>query len=166
MENRGQMQLSFGMIFSIILIVLFIAFAVYAIMKFLSIGETVEIAKFKDELQSDIDKMWKGSKGVNEESYFLPSKIKMVCFLDSETPGKGQNKEMYDELKWAHYETENLMFYPLDSVEGELRSMEIKHIDLAKTSEKENPLCFENNKGKLALTVSKNYGEVLVTITR
>ena len=62
-NKRGQMKLSFCMIFSIILILAFLAFTVYAIRKFLGIQTSVQIGKFGDDLQTDVDKMWRGSQG-------------------------------------------------------------------------------------------------------
>ena len=61
--KRGQMKLSFGMIFSIILIIIFISFAFYAIQKFLSIQNSVQVGKFVNEFQQNVDKIWKGSQG-------------------------------------------------------------------------------------------------------
>ena len=78
MNKRGQMNISFGMIFSIILIVVFIAFAFFAIQKFLDIQNSVQVGKFGADFQADIDKMWRGSQGSQENKYFLPSKIKYV----------------------------------------------------------------------------------------
>ncbi len=140
--KRGQMKLSFGMIFSIILIVIFIAFAFYAIKTFLGIQDEMKIGQFVNGLQSDVDKMWKGSQGSQEVEYLLPSKIESVCFKDDEY--------------------ENLIFRSDDFIGGK----EIKHINITKITEAENPFCIENVKGKVKMIIKKDYGEALVEIIR
>ena len=166
-QTRGQMKLSFGMIFSIILIITFIAFAFYAIQKFLDIQNAAQVAKFANDLQFDIDKIWKGSQGSQKKEYFLPSKIKYVCFIDYDplSSKKGPNENFYDELKQLFYETENLFFYPLGSDQG-LGAKEIKHIDLEKTTENENPFCTKNIKGKVSIIIKKDFNEALVTLSK
>ena len=72
------MKLSFGMIFSIILIVVFLFFTFFAVKKFLEIPRSVQIGKFKEGLQEDIDSIWRGSQGYQEVSYNLPKKIEKV----------------------------------------------------------------------------------------
>ena len=57
-DKSGQMKISFGMIFSIILIIAFLGFAIYAIMTLLEIIDNAKIAKFVEDLQGDVDKMY------------------------------------------------------------------------------------------------------------
>ena len=118
MTKRGQLNLSFGMIFSIILIIIFIIFAFYAIQKFLSWQNSAQIGKFKNDLQSDIDRIWQSSKGSQEKEYFLPTKIKYVCFADYEINdgARGNNRNFYDELELVYYGEENMFFYPSCSI--------------------------------------------------
>ncbi len=141
-DKTGQMKLSFGMIFSIILIVIFIAFAFYAIRIFLGIQDEMKIEQFGHGLQTDVDKMWKSSHGSQEVEYLLPSKIESVCFADDEY--------------------QNLIFHSEEFVGGK----KIQHIDIEKITEDENPFCVENIKGKIKMIIKKDYGEALVTITK
>ena len=163
--KKAQLKLSFGMIFSIILIIIFIFFAFYAIQKFISVQNSVQVGKFSSDFQNDINRIWKGSQGLQKKEYFLPKKIIFVCFADYSSAGRGENKEFYDELELVYYENENLFFYPVGSAEG-LNAKEMKHIDLTKTTETENPLCVENVKGKISFTIQKDFNEALVTITQ
>ena len=87
------MKLSFGMIFSIILIVIFIGFAFFAIQKFLGIQNSVQVGKFSNDFQLDVDKIWKGSQGSEEKEYFLPKKITFVCFTDYSSDKKGKDEK-------------------------------------------------------------------------
>lgn len=162
--KRAQMQLSFGMIFSIILIIVFVAFAVYAIIKFLDLQEGVQVGQFLNDLQNDVDKMWKSSQGSVEKDYRIPSGIDYVCLVDFNSPKRGDNLIYYDDLKMGFYEFENLIFYPVGS--AGVDSYNLRHINLSSITGIENPLCIPNVKGKVKLTIGMNPGNSLVTITR
>lgn len=139
-KKKAQMKLSFGMIFSIILIIIFISFAFYAILKFLDLQDSVKIAQFGDDLQSDIDKMWRGAQGEREVDYSLPTKITSVCFKDDEYG--------------------NMVFRSDKFIEGR----KIEHIDFEKTLAGEDSFCIENINGKIKMILKKEYGDALVTI--
>ncbi|HLC87186.1 MAG TPA: hypothetical protein VJH65_02850 [Candidatus Nanoarchaeia archaeon] len=165
-EKRGQTELSFGMIFSIILIVIFLVVGFYAVRAFIGIGQQTETAKFYDDLQDDINKAWKSSKVSEQQEYLLPGKIKKVCFVDFAASAEGRNQQIYENLNFGTDSlSHNILFYPTDAVEG-LSSKKIEHIDLIKITENENPYCIENTNGKVKLTIKKNIGENLVLIER
>lgn len=156
------MEISFGMIVSIILIIVFLLVASYAIGKFLGLQKSVQIGKFKENLQVEIDKIWKSSQGSKEFYISLPSRITKVCFVNFEANSIGKDNGIYDELKRGFYGSENLIFYPVGSGEG-LDSTIIEHIDLEKTTEKQNPFCAENTKGS-KIILKMDFGEDLITI--
>ncbi len=164
--KRGQLKLSFGMIFSIILIVIFLVFAFYAIKTFLGISDSAKTARFVNDLQADIDRVWKSAQSSQEQEYFLPSKIEYVCFVDFSVSNekKGSKSHFYDELKRNYFGSENMVFYPFGS--SELGSREIKNIDLIEITRYENPFCIQNTNGKAELTLVKEFDDALVTITR
>lgn len=141
MKKRGAIELSFGMIFSIILIITFIAFGIYGITKFLDLQKTIQVEKFLRDVQSDIDKMWKSSQGSQSVEYSLPTNINAVCFKEDEF--------------------ENLQFTSNKIIRGKM----ILHIDIAKTIGDKDSLCLPNVEGKVSMTLVKNFGDVLVTIT-
>lgn len=136
------MQISFGMIFSIILIIVFLAFAFFGIMKFGEIQNNVLINKFVDNLNNDIDKMWKSSRGAQEVTYDLPKKIKEVCFKD--------------------YEKENVYFVSDKNFEGGI----LKHVNFDETLGNKDELCFETQNKKITFVIDKFYEESLVTISK
>ncbi|MBM3228447.1 hypothetical protein FJZ20_00980 [Candidatus Pacearchaeota archaeon] len=162
--KRGQMNLSFGMIFSIILIVIFLVFGFYAIKAFLKFQDSATKGKFFDELKADVDRVWKSAESSQERTYFLPSKIVSVCFVDFSSSAIGRDAGIYSELKKTYYGTENLVLYPIGS--SEVESIRINNIDLIEMTKNENPFCIETNKGKLILTLSKNFNDALVTVKR
>ncbi len=162
--KKAQMKLSFGMIFSIILIVVFLWFSIYAIQKFLGIQRSIQITTFSENLQNDINKMWRGSQGSQEYEYVLPKRIKKVCFVDFNQSSRGRDKDIYSDLKMAYFGSENMIFYPVGSGEG-LDSKEIKHINIERITSADNPFCIDNIKGKIKMTIKMMPGENLVTIT-
>ncbi len=156
------MKLSFGMIFTIILIVAFMAFAFYAIQKFLGMQRTLEVGSFASTFQEDINRMWKSSEGSQEKEYYLPKRIEKVCIIDYSSNLRGKNKEIGDKLKQVFYEKENIFFYPLGSAEG-LDALAIEHLDLKEITKEENPFCIENS-GKIKVIIKKDYENSLVII--
>ena len=166
-RKRGQMNLSFGMIFSIILIIVFISFAFYAIGKFLDIQKSAKTGQFISALESDIDKMWRSSQGSQELEYSLPSSVDYVCFarFGEGVEGRGLRQDLYASLRFVHFDDENLFFYPVGSA-GAVNSVGMDNIDIISITGQENPYCIANIKGKVKLTVKKGIDENLVTITR
>ena len=81
------MNISFGMIFSILLIVFFIAFAFYGIKKFLGFQDTIKIEKFLDDLQSDVDRVWRGSQASQEKN--------RSCLLQGRKPAERISKPVF-----------------------------------------------------------------------
>ena len=159
------MSLSFGMIFSIILIIFFVSFAFFAIKKFIEIGNTAKITKFVNDFQEDIDKIWKSSQGSQEQEYFIPFKIKHVCFADYSNSGRGAKSQFLEELRSEFFESENIFFYPPGSSYG-MESKEMKHMDIGNMTLTENPSCIDNLNGKIKLTIEKNFGEALVRVSK
>jgi hypothetical protein len=143
--KKAQTQISFGVIFSIILIIIFIAFAVYGISKFLSVNKLAQIEKFKADFQADINKMWTSTQGSQSVEYSIPNQIQQVCFADGEF--------------------ENMYFIPSDYEGGVLKNVNIPET-IKSSKDKPKKLCIESSKGKISMTIKKYYNESLVTITK
>ena len=143
--------MSFGMIFSIILIIAFIAFAIYGIQKFLFFQQELKYRGFVEDFQLDVDKVWKSSQSSAEVTYNLPTKILGVCFVYECT-----------SLDYSCYsETDNLIF---ESNKRKFDSTFISHIDLTFTIGSEKRHCFENVDGKVSMLLKKSYGDSSVTV--
>ncbi len=165
MKKRGQMEISFGMIFSIILIIVFLAFAFYGIKTFLAFQDNAKAGKFFDQMQGDIDRIWReGFQSSEQQEYVVPSSANFVCFVDFSSSEKGVNSVFYTDLKRAYSGKENLVFYPV-KITG-FESKEINNIDIVKTTSGDNPLCIKTSNGKVILTLKKDIGEALVTIAK
>jgi len=156
LKKKGQLDLSFGLIFSVILIIAFFGFAIYAIIKFLGMKDKIDTERFLEDLQIDVDKLWKsGGHGTVNPSYFLPTKIKEVCFINLNSPKKGTRIGIYDELKDWSGENSNLVFYPIGSSKSSNYAM-IENINTENLAE--NPLCFKNNNGRINITLEQETG--------
>jgi len=160
--KRGQMHLSFGMIFSIILIIVFIAFAFYAIKKLIGVKGDIEAGQFIDTLQNDVDRVWRSTRTSEEFTYTAPSKISHVCFVDFSSEKRGRYQSFYNDLEFVFYENENLVFYPVRS--SDIESTEITHIDIQRITGVDNPFCIEKSKGEIKMTLKKDYNDDLVLI--
>ncbi len=142
-SKKAQVELSFGMIFSIILIIAFLAFAFYAIKKFIDFKDKAQIETFIDDLNSAIYKTWNSDQvSSKSEEYVLPKKIESVCFTDKE------NKNFYLKLK------------------NSFDRREIAHINIEKITQDEDPYCIENKNGKVKMILKKDSKESSVTIIR
>ena len=157
------MKMSFGMIFSIILIIAFLGFAFYAIKFLIDIQKTAQLGQFIDNLQEDVNGVWKSTQSSKKESYNLPGGIDYICFVDANARIRGQYRDFYDDFEMFYSEEKNMFFYPMNKA-GELDAMEIKHINIEKTTSSQNPYCIEKQDGKIEMILKKEFGENLVII--
>ena len=140
--KKGQMKMSFGMIFSIILIIIFLIIAFYAIQKFMGLQQNIQVNQFADSLKSDVDKMWRGSQGSQEFTYSLPSKTQSVCFVEDDF--------------------ENLVVKDKDG--SALLRTTISHIDIEKILNGSDKFCLEVKNNKVSIILKKEYGQTLVDV--
>ena len=163
--RKGQLKLSFGMIFSIFLIIIFLAFAFYAIKVFLGFQNSAKAGKFVSDLQSDVNRVWQSTQASELEEYPVPSGVDYVCFIDFSSDSRGENSVFYSEIKnGVDYINSNFAFYPVKYQED--WSGKIKNIDIQATTSEENPLCISVNNGKASLYLKRDYGEAQVTIAK
>ena len=134
MNKRGQLKISFGMIFGIILTIIFIAFAIYAASKFLNMSKGVQIESFNKNLQTDIENVWQSSQGSDIYVYPVPKSVIRVCFMADEQ----NNFRIIMEKSFKEYE--------------------LKYVDI--TEDK----CFTPESGKIKIRLQKDFNERLVSI--
>jgi len=141
MEKKGQMKLSFGMIFSIILIIAFLAFAFYGIQKLMAFQEQAKIVQFTEDFQRDLDRIHIATFASEEIKYSFPSAISSICIIDEDYSNFiFKSKKLFDEKTF-------------------------QHIDLEKTLDGRTSLCFEVVEGKVTLLLEKNYGEPQIKVS-
>ena len=164
-KKSGQMQISFAMIFSIILITIFLGFAFYAIKVFLKTGDSAKAAKFIDEFQGDIDRIWKSEVSSETIEYTVPSYVDLICFIDFSANANGKNEKLYAEINNSiDYLNSNFVFYPINY--NGYESAKITHLNIQKTTAMENPLCIQTNNNKVSVNLKKDYGENYITAGR
>ncbi|HLC31644.1 MAG TPA: hypothetical protein VJK51_03175 [Candidatus Nanoarchaeia archaeon] len=159
MRKRGQVQLSFGMIFSIIIIIATVAVAFYVLTRFVSLGNTISCSQFYAALQEEIDDAWNGesSKLVFEKA--APSDISAVCIgsLEANTV-LPKDRSIFLALKDEFRGSGNLYFYPLGSSCGGSSGFTLKHIQETSFG------CARVVDGKVSITVSKASNEGVVRL--
>lgn len=167
-KKRGQFEMSFGMIFSVFLIVIFIVVAFIAIKSFLSISCTTETGQFVIDLQKNIDEKWSGAGTDNfvfRRQVSGNCKLDYVCFYDSTQDAVGVNNQFFIDLKPKadkSGELHNFYFYPPQKFK--IPSTYLKHINLDSFNEKQNPYCIKPVNGVIEIKLSKGIKEDLVRI--
>ncbi|MCX8159014.1 MAG: hypothetical protein N3D20_01845 [Candidatus Pacearchaeota archaeon] len=161
-KKRGQVQLSFGMIFSIIVIIATVAVAFYAISYFLNLSRCTQTGNFYSLLQNEIDKAWAGEITQKIFSGKLPSGIKMVCLgnmsqsYDARLYGK-----IHQELKMISIAKNNIYLYPIwNACEGEFASKRLEHAKI------EEFFCINVKNNEVKIKLTKGSGEALVTLSK
>ena len=152
-NKKGAMELSFGMLFSIFLIIIFIAFAIYGIGKFLGLQKDIQTKTFVNDLQFDIDKLWK-SQGSQPVTYSLPANVEKVCFSEDDFGPTGVSSGVKDI---------NM------EIRGEklIGDYNVKHAKISEDFSKgSGGNCVSVENGKIKLQLEKDYGENLVTINK
>jgi len=158
-NKSAQMKLSFGMIFSIILIIAFLAVGFYAIKAFLNFKDDTLIVDFKLDLERDVDTAWRGNQYDKVHEYILPSKVDEVCLVREEP-----NLEMGEEFERYYTDDGNLYFFPLDK-NAKFQGAKIDHVtkSFGMAGSLENR-CFENENNRIKIRIKKDYGSNVVTL--
>jgi hypothetical protein len=158
-DKRGQQALgmSFGMIFSIFLIVVFIFVAFMAVSYFLDIGDSAGVGLFYEELQEAVDDVLSSQEAVRSFDIDLPSGIERVCFanLSAEITNYGED---YDNIERYEVYEANVFLVPSENAEN-MAWKWIDGIDVSKTVAKSNPYCIDVDEG---LTLTKGFYDRLV----
>ncbi len=135
--------MSFGMIFTIILIIVFIVAAFFAIRYFLNFQKQVEINQFNQNVQEEITNMYKSQYGEKAINLRVPSKAEKICF-----------RKILSKVEMTiHFS--NLL--------PEIVSLE--HVDIEKTFLESEEFCKEVADEKVKFALTKEYGEILVSIS-
>lgn len=159
--KRGQLDISFGMIFSIMLIIAFIGLAIYVIVMFLGVKKCTEAGFFGKELQDEVDRAWNSDETSATLSFSLPSEIEKVCFINFSLSSKGKDKNLYEELRVYRSNKLNLYYVPTKKA-CDNKGIEVKHINLNKILELNNPYCIDNKNGKVEMNIEGKYGNLVI----
>lgn len=135
------MQISFGMIFSIILVILFLVLGFYVIQKFLGMQSEIQIRTFTEDFQNDINKMHTSTSGSKVVEYTLPKKVEQICILDEE----------FDNMELRFKDRGRYSF-------------DLKYVDTRKSTGEKGVICGPVVENKIKFQLKKEYGDTLVTV--
>ena len=164
MRKRGQFQIAFGMIFSIILIVAFIVVAIIAINTFLGVSCSIETGSFINDLDNEINRIYKGAgESTTKEFKINGCDFEYVCFYDVDNDANGQYENFVSDFSifTGDEGDHNLYFYPRKKA-GKVKSTRIEHVNMELSS---NPTCFQKINSVVSIRLSKNTNEALVSIS-
>jgi hypothetical protein len=167
-NKKGQevMGMSFGVIFSIFLIVFFIVITLIVIKAFLGQKDCAEVGIFIDRLKTEVKKSWNSNSGTYLFKGNVPSKLEYICFANvSGDPTIESSSQMWRDLTLYVGKNANIFFYPAEKA-CEMPYHYIPHLDLGEIISSDNPLCIPVNKGKVSFEVEKKRGSGLVQINK
>ena len=139
------MGMPFGVIFAIILIVVFVVIAFIAIGYFLDIGECSGVGMFYDELQNVVREATRGQSSEVGFDIDLPSGIKFVCFanLSAEITNHGVE---YDAIRNYDVYDANVFLVPPEKT-CNMQWKLIDRINVSRITESSNPYCVDVDDG-------------------
>lgn len=152
--------MSFGWIFALILIIVFIITAIYGIKYFMNIGTCSRVGLFYDNLQQKVDEAYQSSSSDFEMEVDLPG-ITQICFsnLSEEITG---SMTAYEELNLYEFYDANTFLLPSKKA-CSMPYKTIKHINISKITALKNPLCIDVSGGG-TIRIIKDYYDRGVTI--
>jgi hypothetical protein len=162
MENkRGQQAIgmSFGMMFAIFLIIVFVVIAFIAVNSFLDLGGSASVGLFYDELQETVNDALRSQESNRNFVLNLPSGVEKICFgnLSASITNPGED---YDSIRDYEVYDANTFLLPPEKASG-MQWKEIDRIDIAKITETKNPYCVDVDVG---LMIRKEFYDRLVWI--
>jgi len=160
MQKKGQIQLSFGIIFSIIIIIATVAAGTYFIKQFLSVSECTDLNLFYKNFQDKIDEVWRSPIASQQFSASIVSGVDSICFgsLLSEDAQTYPEYTFLSRYKSTDY---NFFLYPSQKVcDGQRSVAKLKNVKV------EGFFCKDVVNGKVELDIVKeSSSEALASIT-
>ncbi len=154
------MGMPFGMIFAILLIVVFVVVAFIAVDYFLDIGDASSVGLFYRELQGGVNDALSGQSSAVNFDIDLPSGIEKVCFANLSATITRPGAD-YDQIRNYDVYRANTFLVPPEKAEN-MQWKLIEHINLEKITAQGNPYCVEVSKG---LRIEKDFYDKLVMIS-
>ena len=128
MAKRGQLQISFGVIFSIIVIIFTLAVAGYIIIKFYDLGVSVSCKTYYQDLQEKIDKAWASQGEVRDVfSKGEPSGVKSICFGNMSQLSNAEDSDEFEDFKFYAKVDSDMFFSPRSVCDSGTFTYDLKH---------------------------------------
>ena len=163
-DRKGQIQISFGMIVSIIITIVTLVVVGYVITKFVGFKNCADTGLFYNELQGDVSAAWRG--GITQEvySYKVSGNAESICFGNLTLPVASNSRTQYDALKQRYRnvrQDRNVFIYP----PGKACSGNLAYFKLNYTTMSEF-FCSPVVDGKVNVKVRKESTDNLVNIIK
>jgi hypothetical protein len=163
-KSQGVFGLSFGMIWSIILIVFFVIAAFIGVRAFLNYQKNAIIGIYLGDLQTHINEAWNSQSASFWFNSTLPSGVQYICFInttDSARNASNIEKELFQDILLGAVDyTKNFYIYAPNK-DYATKWANIKHVDLTK----KNPICIKVlSGGKIAVWIERKFEEPLVSV--
>lgn len=159
-KAEGAIGMSFGWLFSLILIIFFIFTAIYGIRAFLNMASCSKVGTFYGSLQDKIDEAYRSSSSDFEMDVNIPG-VDMICFANLSEKITG-SLDVYEEIEKYEIYGANTFLLPTGKA-CDMPYNTIKHLNISKTTLSKNPLCFDISDGG-KIRIAKGYYEKAVTI--
>lgn len=161
MKKRGQVQISFGMIFSIIIVIATIGVGYYVIDYFLDLSSCTKVGLFWNSLSEEVDKAWNSDMKQTIFKGNVPSGIEYACFGNfSLTPENNvTTRSIFSELKEFGETDKNAFLYPPKKA-CDAAFYDLKHARF------DNFFCVHVKSGSIDVIISKEASDLLVKLSK
>jgi hypothetical protein len=161
MNKRGQIQISFGMIFSIIVIIATVAIGFYVITYFLNLSSCTKVGLFWNSLNDEVDKAWNSDKTQTIFNGNVPSGVQYVCFgnLSLAPENNITTRNIFSELKVYEGSGKNSFMYPPKKA-CDIAFYNLKHARF------DNFFCVQAKSGVVNIKISKTSTDALVMLSK
>lgn len=163
--QRAQIQISFGMIFSILIIIATVAVAFYVIRFFLGIQQCVDAGFLFERLRTSVDDAWKKDIANIPFSSDVPAGVEAVCFGNMTIPVRNpddntKRNSINNDIKSPGSQSANVHIYPPKAgCEKSLPYFKLEHAKMEKF------FCAGlDRKGNININITKGSFDALVTI--
>jgi len=159
MQKRGVFEISFGMIFSIIIIIAIISVAFYVLTKFMGVSKCTQVGLFYDDLKTYTEKAWQAQIHKDTFTGSLPSGIELVCFGNFTQSPQAKYVSVFNDLQERQGRDKNVFLYPIQQeCDLPLSAFKLLHV---KTS---NFFCVPVKNNKMQIKSEKSEFDSLVTL--
>ena len=161
MNKKAQqtMEMPFGMIFAIFLIVVFVVIAFIAVGYFLDLGESASVGLFYDELQGAVNDAVRGQESDKNFVINLPGDIERVCFADLSARISNPGAD-YEAIRNYDVYDANVFLVPPEYAQG-MQWKLIERINVTRITKVKNPYCVDVDDG---LRIRKGFYDRLVWV--
>lgn len=162
-KSQGVFDMSFNMIFSIILIVFFIVAAFVALRYFFNYQKCTSVGLFLDDFKLEVNKAFNSEKASYTFNSTLPSSVEYVCIFNSSLGLKNATKtesEIYDYIKTRETTEARKNIY----IYAPSTTLCIKWKEIPNLKASRNPQCYQIVNGKVSIKLEREFKNAYVSV--